>query len=52
MWSRFDMQKAPPDILISNYSMIRLMLGRDHEKEMLDKTKEWPGLKEISLLLF
>lgn len=41
MWSRFDMQKAPPDILISNYSMIRLMLGRDHEKEMLDKTKEW-----------
>ena len=21
--------------------MIRLMLGRDHEKEMLDKTKEW-----------
>ena len=41
MWSRFDMQKAPPDILISNYSMIRLMLGRDYEKEMLDKTKEW-----------
>lgn len=41
MWSRFDMQKAPPDILISNYSMIRLMLGRDHEKEMLDKTREW-----------
>ena len=41
MWSRFDMQKAPPDISISNYSMIRLITGCDYEKEMLDKTKEW-----------
>ena len=41
MWSRFDMQVSPPDILITNYSMMRVMLGRDNEQEMLEKTKEW-----------
>lgn len=44
MWSRFDMQISPPDILITNYSMMRVMLGRENEQEMLEKTREW--LKE------
>ena len=28
MWSRWDMQDAPPDILITNYSMLNIMLMR------------------------
>jgi DEAD/DEAH box helicase domain-containing protein len=44
MWSKPDMQYNPPDILISNYSMLNIMLTRDYESNMLDLTKEW--LKE------
>jgi len=29
MWSRWDMQDAPPDILVTNYSMLNIMLMRD-----------------------
>ena len=29
MWSRWDMQEAPPDILITNYSMLNIMLMSD-----------------------
>ena len=32
MWSRWDMQDAPPDILITNYSMLNIMLMRDIER--------------------
>jgi hypothetical protein len=28
MWSRWDMQDSPPDILITNYSMLNIMLMR------------------------
>ena len=31
MWSRWDMQDAPPDVLITNYSMLNIMLMRDIE---------------------
>lgn len=41
MYSRWDMQKYPPDILISNYSMLNIMLMRNIESEMFEKTKEW-----------
>ena len=42
------MQFNPPDILISNYSMLNVMLTRDFESNMLELTKEWlqkPGNK-------
>ena len=29
MWSRWDMQENPPDILITNYSMLNIMLMRE-----------------------
>ena len=29
MWSRWDMQEDPPDILITNYSMLNIMLMRE-----------------------
>lgn len=41
MWSRWDMQEAPPDILITNYSMLNIMLMRDVEAPIFDMTRAW-----------
>ena len=39
--TRWDMQQSPPDILITNYSMLAVMLVRDNERMMLEATKRW-----------
>ncbi len=41
MWSRWDMQDTPPDILITNYSMLNIMLMRSVESCIFDRTREW-----------
>ena len=41
MRSRWDMQDAPPDILISNFSMLSIMLMRGVDSPIFQKTKEW-----------
>jgi DEAD/DEAH box helicase domain-containing protein len=41
MWSRWDMQDAPPDILITNYSMLNIMLMRSVENRMFELTARW-----------
>lgn len=41
MRCRWDMKDAPPDILITNYSMLSIMLMRDIDKDIFEKTKEW-----------
>ena len=41
MWSRWDMKDYPPDIFITNYSMLNIMLTRDLEQPIFEKTKEW-----------
>ena len=41
MRTRWDMQDAPPDILITNFSMLSIMLGRDEEAEIWEKTRHW-----------
>lgn len=41
MWSRWDMQETPPDILITNYSMLNIMLMRSIEAAIFEKTREW-----------
>ena len=41
MWSRWDMQDAPPDILITNYSMLNVMLMRTIEADIFNQTREW-----------
>lgn len=43
MWSRWDMQQTPPDILITNYSMLNIMLMREIESTIFERTKEWLG---------
>ncbi|MGH8552206.1 MAG: hypothetical protein ACRERS_02835, partial [Methylococcales bacterium] len=41
MWSRWDMQDAPPDLLITNFSMLNIMLMRGIETGIFDATKRW-----------
>ncbi len=41
MWSRWDMQETPPDILITNYSMLNIMLMRTIETSIFDQTRTW-----------
>ncbi|MGN0030460.1 MAG: DEAD/DEAH box helicase [Candidatus Gastranaerophilaceae bacterium] len=41
MYSRWDMQEYPPDILITNYSMLNIMLMRKIEDNIFEKTKKW-----------
>jgi len=41
MWSRWDMQDYPPDILITNYSMMNIMLMRSMEMPIFDLTRQW-----------
>ena len=41
MWSRWDMQDSPPDILITNYSMLNIMLMRSIETNIFEQTRTW-----------
>ena len=41
MWSRWDMQQTPPDILITNYHMLNIMLMRQIEAGVFEKTRRW-----------
>lgn len=41
MRSRWDMQDDPPDLLITNYSMLNIMLLRRLEEDMFDATRAW-----------
>lgn len=50
MRSRFDMQQTPPDVLITNYSMLAMMLMRDVDNPILTKTRDW--LKKDSSHIF
>jgi DEAD/DEAH box helicase domain-containing protein len=40
-WDRWTMQETPPDILITNYSMLNIMLMRKHEQNIFEETKKW-----------
>lgn len=39
--SRWDMQAHPPDILITNVSMLGAMLNREVDAPIFDRTREW-----------
>lgn len=41
MLSRWDMQAAPPDILVTNYSMLEYMMIRPVEVAIFDTTRSW-----------
>ena len=50
MTTRESMKKAPPDIMITNYSMLNIMLMRKAEDVFFSKTKDW--LQEDSSHIF
>jgi DEAD/DEAH box helicase domain-containing protein len=39
--TRWDMQESAPDLLITNYSMLAVMLVREQEQRIFDQTKDW-----------
>lgn len=41
MWDRFSMQENAPDIMITNYSMLNIILMRDAEASIFEDTKRW-----------
>lgn len=41
MLCRWDMQLAPPDIVVTNYSMLEYMLVRPIEYPVFEATREW-----------
>ncbi|HEX2094450.1 MAG TPA: DEAD/DEAH box helicase [Longimicrobiaceae bacterium] len=54
MWSRWDMQETPPDILITNHSMLNIMLMRSIEDPIFSRTRRWlaePGHPERQFTL-
>ena len=48
MRCRFDMQLAPPDILITNYSMLSIMLMRAVDSGIFDETRRWLECEDLS----
>ncbi len=54
MICRWDMQMAPPDIMVTNYSMLEYMLVRPLEIDIFEQTRLWlqanPGSK-LTLVL-
>ena len=49
--TRFEMQNCPPDILVTNYSMLEYMLMRQRESGIWDSTNEWLKESENNKLL-
>ncbi len=39
--TRWDMVETPPDILVTNFSMLNVMLMRDYENPIWEKTRTW-----------
>lgn len=41
LFTRAEVLKAPPDVLITNYSMLEYMMMRPLERPVFDRTREW-----------
>lgn len=41
LMSRWDMISAPPDVLVTNYSMLNVMLMREREQQLFSTTRKW-----------
>jgi hypothetical protein len=39
--TRHEVQEAPPDVLVTNYSMLEYMLMRPLERPIFDRTRRW-----------
>ena len=50
LYCRWDMQAAPPDILVTNYSMLEYMLLRPIERSIWEATRKWLNESERNVL--
>ena len=41
LMTRHEVQETPPDLLITNYSMLEYMMMRPIERPIFDRTREW-----------
>ncbi|HEV7529723.1 MAG TPA: DEAD/DEAH box helicase [Solirubrobacteraceae bacterium] len=46
MRSRWDIQDAPPDLLITNYSMLNILLRRQRDTNVFEATRAWLDLDD------
>lgn len=44
--TRWDMISTPPDVLVTNYSMLNVMLMRDVEEPIFESTRRWLAKSE------
>ncbi|MCZ2152957.1 MAG: DEAD/DEAH box helicase [Bryobacterales bacterium] len=51
LFTRHEIHRAPPDILVTNYSMLEYMLMRPLERPVFDQTREWLQSSPNSSLL-
>lgn len=49
--TRHEVQEAPPDVLVTNYSMLEYMLMRPLERPIFDHTREWLRANPDEVLL-
>lgn len=50
--TRWDMIMSPPDILVTNYSMLNVALMREREQPMLERTASWLAASDSNVLTF
>ena len=49
MLTRWDMVRAAPDVLVTNVSMLNVMLMRDVEEPIFASTQRWRGVRPASI---
>lgn len=47
MRSRWDMQENPPDILITNFSMLSIMMMRECDEPIFEQTRFWLAAEDV-----
>lgn len=47
MHNRWDMQDDPPDILITNFSMLSIMMMRECDEKIFKKTRSWLACEDL-----
>jgi len=47
MHNRWDMQDNPPDILITNFSMLSIMMMRECDEKIFEKTRSWLACEDL-----
>jgi DEAD/DEAH box helicase domain-containing protein len=46
-WDRWTIQDEPPDVLVTNYSMLNIMLMRAIEVRIFDATRVWLSTRRL-----